>query len=60
MKNWDKLTSQQKKAFGDRFITHESNLSAWDKNFDELSPLKKCRVINFLPSDTSTLNYVIS
>lgn len=42
---WDSLTNQQKAAFGDRWITHETNLSAWAKPFDELSDLKKKRVI---------------
>lgn len=38
---WNSLTSGQKAAFGDRYITNESNLRAWDKPFNELSYSKK-------------------
>lgn len=47
MKNtWNNLTDNQKISFGDRWITHESNLKAWCKPFEELSELKKQRVIS--------------
>jgi len=58
---WNALTDMQKRAFGDRFISHESNLYAWSKLFEDLSEDKKKKVLRALP-DTSpeTLNYVIS
>ena len=43
---WNSLTPMQKRSFGDRLITHESNLNAWNKPFNELSEIKKHRVIN--------------
>lgn len=42
---WNDLPAQEKMAFGDRYITHETNLKAWDKEFDKLSPLKQKRVL---------------
>lgn len=42
---WNNLPDQEKAAFGDMYITHESNLRAWVKDFDLLSQLKKDRVI---------------
>lgn len=61
MKTWNKLTAQQKRAFGDRFITNESNLNAWDKNFEDLSEFKKRQVKKFLNDEMiHTLNYTIS
>ncbi len=42
---WNELPAQEKMAFGDQWISHETNLKAWDKNFDELSPLKRQRVL---------------
>ena len=41
---WNKLTDNEKMSFGDRWITHDSNLKAWCKPFEELSELKKERV----------------
>jgi len=61
METWNKLTAQQKRAFGDRFITNESNLNAWNKNFEDLSELKKRQVKNFLNDEMiHTLNHLIS
>ena len=42
---WNELPSQEKMAMGDHYIAHETNLKAWDKQFDELSPLKQKRVL---------------
>jgi len=45
IKTWNELPSHEKVAMGDHYITHESNLKAWDKPYEELSPLKQKRVI---------------
>ena len=59
IKKWNSLTSSQKRAFGDRWITHESNLDAWNKKFEDLSNLKQQRVLaNINGIDKRTLNYV--
>ena len=42
---WDAMTHDQRIAIADRWITNESNLTAWDKPFNELSTLKQKRVI---------------
>lgn len=42
---WNELPAQEKMAMGSLYITHETNLRAWDKSFHELSPLKQTRVI---------------
>lgn len=42
---WNQLPPQEKMAMGDHYITHETNLKAWDKPFKELSPLKQKRVL---------------
>lgn len=47
---WNELPSQEKMALGDRYITHETNLRAWDKPFEELSPLKRERVLRDIES----------
>ena len=46
IKIWNNLSSNEKMTFGERFTTHESNLSVWNKLFNDLSELKKQRVIN--------------
>jgi DNA-binding XRE family transcriptional regulator len=43
---WNRLPSQEKMAFGDTYISHDTNLRAWDKPFNELSPLKQKRVLD--------------
>jgi len=53
---WNELPSQEKMAMGDRYITHETNLRAWDKQFDELSPLKQKRVLQSI-EDFSKLSF---
>ncbi|RRT94155.1 hypothetical protein [Empedobacter falsenii] len=56
---WNSLTADQKRAFGDRFITHDTNLEAWNKTFEELSELKKTRVLkNIKLINSDNLNYV--
>ena len=50
IKIWDNLSSNEKMSFGERFITHESNLKVWDKLFNDLSELKKQRVISKIES----------
>ena len=47
---WNELPSQEKMAMGDHYISHETNLKAWDKPFDELSPLKQKRVLQSVES----------
>jgi len=42
---WNNLPSKEKMAMGDQYITHETNLKAWDKPFDQLSKLKQKRVL---------------
>lgn len=53
---WNELPSQEKMAMGDHYITHETNLKAWDKKFDELSPLKQKRVLQDI-EDFSKLSF---
>lgn len=61
IEKWNSLTDLQKRAFGDRFITHESNLHAWSKPFDKLSPHKQKVVLNSLDNvDAESLNFVLS
>ena len=45
IKKWNSLNGNQKRAFGDRWITHDTNLDAWNKDFEDLSNLKKKRVL---------------
>ena len=45
IETWNNLPDYEKRAMGDHFITHESNLDAWDKPFEKLSPLKQKRVL---------------
>ena len=45
IKKWNLLNGNQKRAFGDRWITHDTNLDAWNKDFEDLSNLKKKRVL---------------
>jgi len=59
IKKWNNLNPDQKRAFGDRFITHETNLDAWANDFDSLSELKKKRVIeNIGDTNPEHLNFV--
>ena len=44
IKKWNSLNGNQKRSFGDRWITHDTNLDAWNKDFEDLSNLKKKRV----------------
>lgn len=53
---WNELPSQEKMAMGDHYISHETNLKAWDKPFDELSPLKQKRVLQSV-EDFSKLSF---
>jgi hypothetical protein len=45
IKTWDELPAQEKMAMGDHYITHDTNLQVWNKQFSELSELKKKRVL---------------
>lgn len=45
---WNAMSRNERIAIADRWITNESNLSAWDKPFNELSALKQKRVITSL------------
>ena len=49
-------TAQEKMAMGDHYISHETNLKAWDKPFYELSPLKQKRVLQSI-EDFSKLSF---
>lgn len=42
---WNAMSHDERIAIADKWITNESNLSAWDKLFNELSELKQKRVI---------------
>ena len=58
---WNSLNAMQKRSFGTRFITHESNLNAWNKPYSELSAWKKVTVDKNLESTSvESLNEVIS
>lgn len=43
---WNNLTATQKSEFGDRMITHDTNLQAWQKDFNDLSESKKQKILN--------------
>ena len=58
---WNNLNGIEKRAFGDRWITNDSNLESWNKSFEDLSDLKKKRVLSGIENvDKNNLNYVIS
>ena len=60
VEKWNALTDQQRASFGDRFITHETNLSAWVKDFESLSVHKQKMILKNFPNiEVSTLNYTI-
>jgi len=58
IKLWNSLTGMQKKSFGDRWISNDSDLNAWNKPFNELSELKKQRVLKS-SIDVNSLNFTI-
>lgn len=59
IEKWNNLSNDQKRAFADRFITHDTNLDAWVKSFENLSKLKKIRVLENIENINPTnLNYV--
>lgn len=45
IKKWNNLPAQHKADFGNKWITHDTNLRAWCKPFEELSRLKQDRVL---------------
>jgi hypothetical protein len=47
---WDNLPPREKRAMGAHYITHESNLNAWNKPFEQLSKLKQKRVLSYIES----------
>ena len=57
IKIWDNLSSNEKMSFGERFITHESNLKVWDKLFNDLLNLFKL-IFDSLNSSMLILGYV--
>ena len=60
IKLWNNLSDQKKVAFGDRYITHETNLRTWCKSFENLSELKKQRVLrDFTEANKHSLNNLI-
>ena len=56
---WNKLSSQEKMAFGNQYITHETNLKAWDKEYKELSPLKQKRVLQSVEEFSKIKNHML-
>jgi succinate dehydrogenase flavin-adding protein (antitoxin of CptAB toxin-antitoxin module) len=52
IKKWDALSAQQKAEFGNMYITHDTNLRAWCKYFNQLSELKQKRVLDSMPTYT--------
>jgi len=42
---WNNLPESEKRAMGDYWITNEQYLQAWNKPWDQLSQLKKERVL---------------
>jgi hypothetical protein len=42
---WNNMPDFEKRAMGDHYITHETDLDAWNKPFNRLSPLKQKRVL---------------
>ena len=56
---WNELPAQEKMAMGDHYISHETNLKAWDKQFDELSPLKQKRVLQSVEDFSKISNHGI-
>jgi len=60
IKKWNSLNGNQKRAFGDRWITHDANLDAWNKDFEDLSNLKKKRVLASIGDiEPKDLNHVV-
>ena len=60
IKKWNSLNGNQKRAFGDRWITHDTNLGAWNKDFEDLSNLKKKRVLSSIGDiEPKDLNHVV-
>lgn len=62
IKTWNNLTAMRKRAVADRWITNESNLDSWNKDFNNLSELKKKRVVMTLSKikDLTILDNIIS
>ena len=58
IKKWNELSPLSKRAFGDKWITHESNLEAWNKSFNKLSPLKQKRILNCQELIGETRNFI--
>jgi succinate dehydrogenase flavin-adding protein (antitoxin of CptAB toxin-antitoxin module) len=52
IKKWNALSDQQKAEFGNMYITHDTNLRAWCKDFKDLSELKQKRVLDSMPTYT--------
>ena len=60
IKKWNSLNGAQKRAFGDSWITHDTNLDAWNKDFEDLSNLKKERVLASIGDiEPKDLNHVV-
>lgn len=45
IEKWNNLPAQHKADFGNKWITHDTNLRAWCKPFEELSKLKQDSVL---------------
>ena len=56
---WNNLHAQEKMAMGDHYITHETNLKAWNKPFSELSKLKQKRVLQSVEDFSKVKNHGI-
>lgn len=57
---WNNLSSTEKMAFGDKWIpTPQSNLSAWNKSFENLSPLKQQRALSYVVEFAKVKNHSV-
>lgn len=56
---WNNLPAQEKMAMGDHYITHETNLKAWNKPFADLSKLKQKRVLQSVEEFSKVKNHGI-
>ena len=56
---WNNLPESEKRAMGDHWITNESYLQAWNKPFDQLSQLKKERVLKSIKEFIKIENHCI-
>ena len=56
---WNNLPESEKCAMGDHWITNEQHLQAWNKPWDQLSQLKKERVLKSVEQFSKIENHCI-